>query len=105
MPAIKIVNQGTSVNAISTSPFRTIRGPALVSLYASCVNATDTIGFAVANQEILRNASPNIESSADVVDTDRDMILAREPVPAGEMTLSVTATTAVNVLIVIEEVG
>jgi len=104
MPAIKVANQATSTNALSTNPFRNVQRPSLITLYASCVTATDTIAFSVANKDIVRNANPNIEISADVVDTDRDLILSREPVPSGEMLLAVTATTAVNFLIIIEEV-
>lgn len=103
MPAIKVTNQATSTNAISTSPFRNITRPSLVSLYASCVTATDVIGFSCANKEFVRNANPNIEAAADVVDIDRDAIFLREPMPIGEMSLPITATTAVNFLIMIEE--
>ena len=47
-------------------------------------------------------ASINIEGSADVVSTEDDMILDREPVPAGKQFLSVEGQVA-NFLIVIED--
>lgn len=101
MPAIKRVNVATTSDALNGLRFKNQGRPALVSLYASGVTNTDTVSFAVGQQEFLTDANPNVETT-DVVDTDRDMILYREPVPAGEYFLSVTATTAVNFLLVIE---
>jgi len=49
------------------------------------------------------DASINIEQSADEVDTNLDMILDREPVPAGKQFLAVAAQVA-NVLVVIEQI-
>ena len=105
MPAIKITNQATSTNALANNTFRTIGRPSLLTLYASCVTATDSISLSVGTKQIVVNANPNIESSADVVDTDRDMILFREPVPMGDIFLPITATTAVNFILRIEEVA
>jgi len=103
MPSIKRVNVGTTTDALNGLRYKVQGRPALVSLYASAVTATDIISFAVDSQDFLTNASPNIEASADVVDTDRDQILFREPVPAGEYFIPLTATTAVNFLVVIEQ--
>lgn len=103
MPAIKLVNQATSANAVNGLKYEDIpAGGALLSLYASAVTATDTIGLSVGSEDFLVDASPNIEASADVVDTDRDQILFQEPVPAGKLFVPVAATTAVNILIVLE---
>lgn len=104
MPAIKVTNQATAANALDGLKFQDIESPSLVSLYASCVTNTDAIDYSVGSEDFLKNANPNIEASADVVDTDRDQILFQEPVPAGKQFLDVTATTAVNYLIVIEQV-
>jgi hypothetical protein len=105
MPAIKQVNVATTANALNGLKFDEIPSPgALVTLYASCVTAGDTIGFSVGSEDYLVDAEPNIESSADVVDTDRDAILVREPVGPGKAFLRITATTAVNFLLVLEYV-
>jgi len=104
MPAIKITNQATNANALSTLKFSKLTMGALLSLYASAVTATDVISLSVDNEEFLRNANPNIETAADVVDTDRDQILFREPTGPGDIFLPITATTAVNFLLVIENV-
>lgn len=105
MPAIKVVNQATAQDALATLRFRNVQGPTLLSFYASCVTAGDTVSLSIGSRELIVDAEPNIEASADVVDTDRDMILAREPIGAGELHLQVAATTAVNFLIILEEVG
>lgn len=105
MPAIKVTNQASSTNALANNQFKTIQRPSLLTVYASCVTATDTLSLSVGTKQIIVNANPNIESSADVVDIDRDLILFREPAPLGDMTLAITATTAVNFLIRIEEVA
>jgi len=105
MPAIKRVNVGTTTDALNGLKFKVQSRPALVTLFATCVTATDTISFAVGSSEIVVNASPNIESSADVVDNDRDGILFQERVPPGEYFIAITATTAVNFLLVIDPVG
>lgn len=103
MPSIKLVNVATTPNAVNGLNFEDIPpGGALLSLYASCVTATDTIGLKVGSEDFLVNGSPNVESAADVVDTDRDQILYQEPVPQGKLFVPITATTAVNALIVLE---
>jgi hypothetical protein len=104
MPTIKRVNVATSTDALQGLKFKVQNSPALISLFASCVTATDTISFSVGSREFLVNASPNIEGSADVVDTDRDQILFQERVPPGEYFIAITATTAVNFILVIEPV-
>jgi hypothetical protein len=105
MPSIKRVNVTTTTDALNGLKFKVQGRPALVTLFASCVTATDRVSFSVGSQEVLVDASPNIEASADVVDTDRDTILFQERVPPGEYFLQITATTAVNFLLVIDPVS
>jgi hypothetical protein len=103
MPAIMVKNQATSANAVNGLKYEDIPpGGALLSLYASCATAGDTIGLSVGSEDFLVDAAVNIEASADVIDTDRDQILFQEPVPAGKMFVPIAATTAVNFLIVLE---
>ena len=107
MPAISLKNiaAGTT-NALAGNTFEQLDGPALVSVYGSTAVAGGTISMGVegGSRLILSAAEPNIEGSADVVDTDRDMLIEREPVGKGKLQLSVAAQVC-NVLIVIEEVG
>jgi hypothetical protein len=55
----------------------------------------------VGTERFLVASSINIESATDVVDTDRDLVLDREPVPAGKQFLAVDDQIA-NLLLVIE---
>lgn len=98
MPVLRVMNQGDSDDALATRKFNIIpaRG-ALVSMFASCVTSGDTVGLSVGEKEIVpSNTQPNIEVSADVIDTSRDQLLNAEPVPAGQLYAPVAVTTALN---------
>jgi hypothetical protein len=83
--------------------FQDIPAPgALVTIYASAAAAGGNISYSVGTERFLVSAALNIESSADVVSTDRDMVLDREPCPSGKQFLS-TDGAVVNGLIVIEQ--
>lgn len=104
MPSIsrKSVAAGTA-NAVDGLQFQDVPEPgALVSIYASTAAAGGTIGYSVGTERFLVDAEVNIETSADRVDTSVDMILDREPVPAGKQFLSVGAQIG-NFLVVIED--
>jgi len=104
MPSIKNTNQVTAENALTGNLFAKLKRPALISLMAAGVTNSDTIGMSIGDREILRNANPNIEISADVVDASRDGILFAEPAEQGqEVSMPVTVTTATNFLVVIDE--
>jgi len=104
MPSIRLSNiaAGTA-NALDGLQFQDIPEPgALVTIYSSTAVAAGTISYSVGTERFLVDASINIEGSADVVSTDVDMILDREPVPAGKQFLAVDGQVA-NVLVVIED--
>lgn len=100
MPVIRNMNQATATDALASKQFNVIpRLGAVITVYASCVTSGDVIGLQVGEKTVIpADYQPNIESSADVIDVNRDRVLT-ERVPAGQMYLSVTATTAVNVQI------
>lgn len=103
MPAIMLKNipAGTA-NALDGLKFQEIpQGGAFVTIYASSAAAGGRLSYSVENEDHLVNAEPNVETSADVVDTDRDLILDREPVGSGKQFLS-TSAQITNVLLVIE---
>ena len=104
MPSIRLSNIAAGVaNALDGLQFQDIPEPgALVSIYASTPTAAGTISYSVGTERFLVDASENIEIAADVIDTQRDMVLDREPVPAGKQFLAVDAQIA-NVLVVIED--
>ncbi len=105
MPSIRLSNiaAGTA-NALDGLQFQDIPSPgALVTIYASTAVAAGTISYSVGTERFLVAASVNIEQSADEVNTNVDMILDREPVPAGKQFLAVDGQVA-NLLVVIEDI-
>lgn len=105
MPAIRRSNVAAGTpNDVDGLQFQDIPEPgALVSLASSTAVAGGNIDFSVGTERFLVGASVNIELSADVVQRDVDLILDREPVPAGKMFLAVNAQVC-NYLIIIEEI-
>jgi len=104
MPSIKLSNiaAGTA-NAVDGLQFQDIPEPgALVSIGASTPTNGALISYSVGTERFLVDAAANLELAADVIDAQRDMILDREPVPAGKQFLAVDAQIG-NVLIVIED--
>ena len=103
MPSIRLSNLVVQANALDGLQFQDIPEPgALVTIYASCAVALGLISYSVGTERFLVDASINIEQSADEVNTDSDMVLDREPVPAGKQFLAVQLQIA-NVLVVIED--
>lgn len=104
MPSIQLKNiaAGTQ-NAVDGLQFQDIpEGGALVSLYATTPTAGALVSYSVGTERFLVDAAVNIEIAADVIDTQRDLVLDREPVPAGKQFLAVAAQIA-NLLVVIED--
>ncbi len=104
MPSIRLSNvAAATANALDGLQFQDIPEPgALVSIYASTAVAAGTISYSVGTERFLVDASVNIEIAVDAVDTQRDLVLDREPVPAGKQFLAVDGQVA-NLLVVIED--
>jgi len=104
MPSIRLSNIAAGVaNALDGLQFQDIPEPgALVTIYASTAVAAGLISYSVGTERFLVDASVNVEIVADGVDTNRDMVLDREPVPAGKQFLAVDAQVC-NLLVVIED--
>jgi len=104
MPSIRLSNVAAgTANALDGLQFQDIPDPgALVTIYASTAVAAGTISYSVGTERFLVDASVNVEIVADGVDTNRDMVLDREPVPAGKQFLAVDGQVA-NLLVVIED--
>ena len=104
MPSIRLTNVAAgTANALDGLQFQDIPDPgALISIYASTAVALGLISYSVGTERFLVDAAINIEIAVDAVDTNRDMVLDREPVPAGKQFLAVDAQVA-NLLVVIED--
>lgn len=104
MPAIMVKNVAAgTANAVDGLQFQDIAEPgALVTLYASTAVAGGAISYRVGTEVFLLGGQVNVEGAADVIDVDRDLVLSREPVPAGRQFLEVAAQIC-NFLLVIEQ--
>lgn len=104
MPSIRVSNVAAgTANAVDGLQFQDIPEPgALVSIYASTAVATGTISYTVGTERFLVAAAVNTEQNADEVNTNFDMVLDREPVPAGKQFLAVDGQVC-NFLVVIED--
>ena len=104
MPSIKVRNIAAGVaNAVDGLQFQDIPEPgALVTVYGSTPVAGGNISYSVGTERFLVDAILNLEFAADSVSTQNDMILDREPVPAGKQFMAVNDQAA-NFLIVIED--
>jgi len=103
MPSIRLSNAAISANILDGLQFQDIPdGGALVTIYASTAVAAGLISYSVGTERFLVDASVNIEQNADEVNTNFDLVLDREPVPAGKQFLAVIAQVC-NVLVVIED--
>ena len=94
MPCIKRSITAATENALEGLKFSVQNGPSLVTLLASTPTAGETLSFSVNNEDIVVDAIVNPESASQVVDTDRDVILMQEAVPAGKFYLRVPSVTA-----------
>lgn len=85
----------TAVNddAIQGDEIRRVEVPSRVNFFASAVTKTDKIGLFLNKVEILPADGVNIESSADVIDTDRDQLVFNAFVGEGQLRVPVTAVT------------
>jgi len=104
MPSISLKNVAAGTpNAVDGLEFQDIpAGGAIVTIYGSGPTAGGTLDYKVGRRAYLNLAAFNTEQNADEVNTNADMILFREPVPAGKQFLGVNGQIA-NLLVVIEE--
>ena len=104
MPSIRLSNVAAgTANAVDGLQFQDIPEPgALVTIYGSTAVAGGLLSYSVGTERFLVDASVNIERSADEVGTNVDMVLDREPVPAGKQFLAIAAQVC-NFLVTIED--
>lgn len=104
MPTTSRRNVAATGDALNGLKFKVL-GPSLVTVFAASAAAGGIFSYSVGSEkQLVVDADVNIEISADVVDTDRDMILSREPAPQGEHFLDVSALgTTFNFVRIVEE--
>lgn len=91
MPTTSRRNIAATGDALNGLKFKVLP-PSLVTVAAASSAAGGVFSYSVGSEkELCADAAVNIEISADVIDMSRDIILSREPAPAGEHFLNVTA--------------
>lgn len=92
-------------DAISDEEIRRVEVPSVVNMWASCVTNGDSIGLLLNKTEIMPAGEVNIESSADVIDNDRDQLIFNTVVGPGQLRVPVTAvTTEIQFLLSVEPI-
>jgi len=107
MPSIKRSAIAATGDALNGLKFKTHTRRTLVTLAASTEAVGGALDYSIGSDKILTEAAePNLVVANDVVDFSRDIILLREPAPAGEHFLNITALgTTANFLLIIEELA
>jgi len=88
----KVVTAVTE-DAIATEEIRRVDVPSTVSLWGSCQTKGDQIGLLLNRTEILPSGNMNIESSADVIDIQRDGLVMNAVVGRGQLRVPIAAVT------------
>lgn len=108
MPSIKLnitsAAAETLTNIVDGLKFSKLEVPTAVTIYGSSSLETTAMNASVDSQEFLNTGILNLEAATGVVSTDRDAVVSREIVPAGQLfvALTVAAAAGTNVLIVLE---
>ena len=91
-------------NILDGLKFSKLEVPSLITLYASCSLETTVVDMSVESQDFLKSGAVNLEIASGVLDTDRDMLVSREFVPAGQLFLSpvILAAAGSRFLVIIE---
>ena len=104
MPSIKRTLTAADPNALSNLRFSNPKRPAAISLWASSVTAGEDLTFGVDEMVIGEALEINLEIANQVVDTGRDQLLFREPVPPGQYILDIPVVATDMTYLMVQEV-
>lgn len=108
MPSIKlnITSAGaeTLTNIVDGLKFSKLEVPHAITIYGSSSLETTSMNASVDSTEFVNTAILNLEIATGTVSTDRDAVVSREIVPAGQLFVAITVAAAAgtNILIVLE---
>jgi len=106
MSSLKFVSAVVSPDLLATEVIRRVLRPSVVNLWASGVTPTDSIALFLDRNEIMPAGRINTETSADVVDTNRDQLVFDSVIGRGNLRIPVAAvTTELNGLISVEPIA
>lgn len=108
MPSIKlnITSAGaeTLTNIVDGLKFSKLEVPHAITIYGSSSLETTSMNASVDSTEFVNTAILNLEVATGTLATDRDAVVSREIVPAGQLFVAITVAGAAgtNILIVLE---
>jgi len=103
MASLRIPANAVNGDLLSDQDIRNVEAASAVNLWASCVTNGDKIGLRLDKTIIMDDGEMNIESAADVIDTNRDQLVFNSVVGRGRLRMPIPAvTTEVQALISVE---
>ena len=95
MPTITGRVSAVTSDALANKKFNVIpESGAILNVWAAGATKDDAIGVSVGDRDIaVQGTIINIESSADVIDVNRDQVIFNEVVGGGQLFLPVSAVT------------
>jgi len=105
MSARRLLVAATTNDAISTEDIRTVNVPSAVSLWASCVTLTDTVGLFFNKTELVAPSIVNIHAAAlSLVNLSDDGVIFDTIVGEGTLRVPVVVTTSAIIHMIVEPV-
>jgi len=105
MASRRLLVSATTNDALADQDIRTVETPSTVSLWASCVTVSDTIGLRLDKTVIMDDGTMNIHAAAlGLVHSDADQLVMDTVVGEGTLRLPCTVTTSLIFLISVEPI-
>jgi len=105
MASRRLLVSATTSDAISDEDIRTVQVPSTVSLYASGVTVTDTIGLRLDRTIIMDDGTLNVSAAAlGQISVNEDQLVFDTVVGPGTLRLPITVTTSAIFLLVVEPI-
>ena len=105
MASRRLLVGATTNDALADQDIRTVEVPSTVSLWATAVTVTDTIGLRLDKTIIMDDGTANVSAAAlGFVDTDRDQLVMDTVVGPGRLRVPVVVTASLIFLISVEPI-
>jgi len=105
MASRRFLVSATNSDVLSDQDIRTVETPSVVSLWASSVTVTDTIGLRLDKTIIMDDGTCNVSAAAlGQVSTNEDQLVFNTVVGAGQLRIPIVVTTSAIFLISVEPI-
>jgi len=103
MASRRVLVSATTADALANEEIREIVEPSSVSLWASAVTVTDTIGLQLGRTIIMEAGTANVSAAAlGQISTNEDQLVFGTLVGPGTLRLPIVVTTSLIFLLVVE---